>query len=82
MGFQLRKCARINIVNFQKVQSRLDSRPLITVEKCLTLSDMIGICSGDLVEVTVAIEVNVLGLRDRGFEPALISQARHSSPRI
>lgn len=72
----------IDVASFEKHQSRLNAGVLITIEACLTLGAMKRVRSGDLVDISSAIVIDILRSRDGRLQPILIADAMNAAKSI
>ena len=79
---QLRERTRIDTVDFQKIQRRLNSRPFIAVKVRLTLYNVEGIGAGNLVQIPATVKVDILWLGYRRLKPVFATKTAQSSPRL
>ncbi len=56
-------------------QARSDCRSFVAIEEGLRLSDMEAVDSGDVVEVAIAIPVNILSLGNSPFKKRAVTQS-------
>lgn len=81
-GGQLRQAAGIDAVDFQKIERRLHTRPLVAVEVRLAFGDVIGVCRRYLAEVAFRVEIDVQRLGDCGFQRPFVPQTMNAAKPI
>jgi hypothetical protein len=82
VGGELRQAAGIDTVDFKKIQRCMGPGPLVSVEEGLALSDVIGVGACNLVQVAVAVEVDVDGLGYGRFQSAFVPHTVQSAKLI
>src|ERR1700744_5540140 len=78
--FRQRSC--VDSVDFQKIGGSLDRSPLVAVEESLCLGDVEGVGTGNLKEITVAVEIYVLRLSDSRFQRIFVADPVQTAPRL